>query len=61
MFDAYHKKAGDHYEFEKQDSYGQEEKGQDGAYSDNYETLGESEKLIKRPRKFLKRIFRWLG
>ncbi|KAF9813204.1 hypothetical protein SFRURICE_015693 [Spodoptera frugiperda] len=43
MFDAYHKKAGDHYEFEKQDSYGQEEKGQDGAYSDNYETLAERE------------------
>ncbi|KAJ8726716.1 hypothetical protein PYW08_015113 [Mythimna loreyi] len=42
-FDSYHKKAGDNYEFEKQDSYGQEEKGQDGAYSNNYERLAERE------------------
>lgn len=60
-FDSYHKKAGDNYEFEKQDSYGQEEKGQDGAYSNNYEKLGESEKLIRRPLKFFRRIFKWLG
>uniref|UniRef100_A0A2A4JK61 Uncharacterized protein n=1 Tax=Heliothis virescens TaxID=7102 RepID=A0A2A4JK61_HELVI len=43
-FDSYHKKAGDNYEFEKQDSYGQEEKGQDGAYSNNYERLAERER-----------------
>lgn len=45
-FDSFHKKAGDNYEFEKQDSYGQEEKGQDGAYSNNYEKLGKSKMLM---------------
>ncbi|CAH1634970.1 unnamed protein product [Spodoptera littoralis] len=56
-FDSYHKKAGDNYEFEKQDSYGQDEKGQDGAYSNNYETLAETEpehseyEEDERPRK----------
>lgn len=33
-FDTFHKKAGDAYEFEKQDSYGLEDEGeQDGAHS----------------------------
>ncbi|XP_052754170.1 uncharacterized protein LOC113520019 [Galleria mellonella] len=32
-FDSYHKKAGDNYEFEKQDSFGLDGKEQDGAYS----------------------------
>ncbi|CAH0629166.1 unnamed protein product [Chrysodeixis includens] len=43
-FDAYHKKAGDNYEFEKQDSYGDEDKGQDGAYSHNHEATVERER-----------------
>ncbi|CAG4983426.1 unnamed protein product [Colias eurytheme] len=32
-FDSFHKKAGDNYEFEKQDSYGLEDEGQAGAHS----------------------------
>ncbi|VVC91109.1 ABC transporter F family member 4-like [Leptidea sinapis] len=32
-FDSYHKKAGDNYEFEKQDSFGHEEEEQAGAHS----------------------------
>ncbi|RVE44394.1 hypothetical protein evm_010964 [Chilo suppressalis] len=36
-FDTFHKKAGDHYEFEKQDSYGLEKEGQDAAHSHRHE------------------------
>ncbi|XP_068628222.1 uncharacterized protein [Battus philenor] len=32
-FDSYHKKAGDNYEFEKQDSYGLDDEEQAGAHS----------------------------
>ncbi|CAK1551501.1 unnamed protein product [Leptosia nina] len=32
-FDSYHKKAGDNYEFEKQDSFGLDDEGQAGAHS----------------------------
>lgn len=58
-FDSYHKKAGDNYEFEKQDSYGLDEEGQDGAYSHRHERRGEPAKLIRRPLKFIRRILRW--
>lgn len=62
-FNSYHKKAGDNYEFEKQDSFGHDDEGQAGAHSHNHETKGEerSAKFIKRPRKFLKRLFKWFG
>lgn len=40
-FDSYHKKAGDNYEFEKQDSYGLEEEGQDAAHSHKHERKAE--------------------
>ncbi|GBP30238.1 hypothetical protein EVAR_94547_1 [Eumeta japonica] len=36
-FDSYHKKAGDAYEFEKQDSYGDHDEGQQGAHSERHE------------------------
>ncbi|XP_047989526.1 uncharacterized protein LOC125228872 isoform X2 [Leguminivora glycinivorella] len=36
-FDSYHKKAGDNYEFEKQDSFGHDDGGNKGAYSHNHE------------------------
>ncbi|XP_075972486.1 uncharacterized protein LOC142974206 [Anticarsia gemmatalis] len=42
-FDSYHKKAGDNYEFEKQDSYGQDEEAQDGAYSHRHERRAKKE------------------
>ncbi|XP_028039555.1 uncharacterized protein LOC114250012 [Bombyx mandarina] len=37
-FNSYHKKAGDNYEFEKQDSFGHDDEGQAGAHSHNHET-----------------------
>ncbi|KAJ0179094.1 hypothetical protein K1T71_004806 [Dendrolimus kikuchii] len=40
-FDSFHKKAGDNYEFEKQDSYGLEDEGHDGAHSHNHERKAE--------------------
>ncbi|XP_028170460.1 uncharacterized protein LOC114360094 [Ostrinia furnacalis] len=46
-FDSYHKKAGDNYEFEKQDSFGHDDEGQDGAYSHHHE---QKAKLKKRPK-----------
>ncbi|CAK1577927.1 unnamed protein product [Parnassius mnemosyne] len=36
-FDSFHKKAGDNYEFEKQDSYGLDDEGQDKAHSHQHE------------------------
>ncbi|XP_052738228.1 uncharacterized protein LOC112052430 isoform X2 [Bicyclus anynana] len=36
-FDSYHKKAGDHYELETEDSYGKDEEGQQGAHSHRHE------------------------
>ncbi|CAH2063923.1 unnamed protein product, partial [Iphiclides podalirius] len=36
-FDSYHKKAGDNYEFEKQDSYGHDDEEQDRAHSHRHE------------------------
>lgn len=52
-FDSYHKKAGDNYEFEKQDSFGLDDEGHDAAHSHQHETKGEL-KLIKRPIKFVR-------
>ncbi|KAG6447850.1 uncharacterized protein LOC115442028 [Manduca sexta] len=40
-FNSYHKKAGDNYEFEKQDSFGHDEEKQDGAHSHNHERRAE--------------------
>ncbi|XP_041972763.1 uncharacterized protein LOC121728628 [Aricia agestis] len=40
-FDSYHKKAGDNYEFEKQDSYGQDDEGHDAAHSHPHEIRAE--------------------
>ncbi|XP_034825050.1 uncharacterized protein [Maniola hyperantus] len=45
-FDSYHKKAGDHYELETEDSYGKDEKGQAGAHSHRNER---KEKPDKKP------------
>lgn len=63
-FDSYHKKAGDNYEFEKQDSYGLEEKEQDGAYSHQDEQKGDLRrrppKFIRRPLKFIRRLINWI-
>ncbi|XP_026326942.1 uncharacterized protein LOC113235462 [Hyposmocoma kahamanoa] len=36
-FDSYHKKAGDNYEFEKQDSFGHDEDAEEGAHSHQHE------------------------
>ncbi|XP_013161615.1 PREDICTED: uncharacterized protein LOC106113419 [Papilio xuthus] len=36
-FDSFHKKAGDHYEFEKEDSYGLDKEEQEGAHSHRQE------------------------
>ncbi|XP_013196939.1 uncharacterized protein LOC106139970 [Amyelois transitella] len=46
-FDSFHKKAGDNYEFEKQDSYGLDQKEQDGAYSNRDERKVEQKR--RRP------------
>ncbi|XP_072941935.1 uncharacterized protein [Epargyreus clarus] len=42
-FDSYHKKAGDNYAFEKEDSYGQEHEGQQGAHSHKQERRAKEE------------------
>ncbi|KAL0883547.1 hypothetical protein ABMA27_015701 [Loxostege sticticalis] len=46
-FDSYHKKAGDNYEFEKQDSYGLDDEGHDAAHSHRHE---QKAKLQKHPK-----------
>ncbi|XP_063375242.1 uncharacterized protein DDB_G0283697-like [Cydia amplana] len=43
-FDSYHKKAGDNYEFEKQDSFGHDDGGNQGAYSHNHERREKAQK-----------------
>ncbi|KAG7307515.1 hypothetical protein JYU34_007720 [Plutella xylostella] len=45
-FDSYHKKAGDNYEFEKQDSFGKDGDDEEGAYSNVHEN---KEKNKKKP------------
>lgn len=75
-FDSFHKKAGDHYEFEKQDSYGQDEAAKaggtghhhhhadhDGEYSHRHEKKGDlrAPLIVRRPLKFVRRLFRWFG
>lgn len=62
-FDSYHKKAGDNYEFEKQDSYGLDDEGHDAAHSHRHEQKGEdgrSAKIIRRPLKFFRRLLKWI-
>ncbi|CAB3222722.1 unnamed protein product [Arctia plantaginis] len=49
-FDSFHKKAGDNYEFEKQDSFGLDDKGQDGAYSHRNERRANRDDGRKRER-----------
>lgn len=39
-FDSYHKKAGDDYELETQDSFGLDDEGQAGAHSHKNERKG---------------------
>ncbi|XP_053599557.1 uncharacterized protein LOC128669099 [Plodia interpunctella] len=46
-FDSFHKKAGDNYEFEKQDSYGLDKGEQDGAYSHQDERKAEQRRRPK--------------
>lgn len=60
-FDSYHKKAGDNYELETEDSYGKEEEGQQGAHSHRHETKGElrARPLIRKPVRFARRLFKW--
>ncbi|XP_059061197.1 uncharacterized protein LOC131854090 [Achroia grisella] len=48
-FDSYHKKNGDNYEFEKQDSFGLDQKEQDGAYSHRNEQKAKNRKPRRRP------------
>ncbi|KAI8439851.1 hypothetical protein MSG28_001320 [Choristoneura fumiferana] len=43
-FDSYHKKAGDNYEFEKQDSFGHDDGGNQGAYSHQHERKEKAQK-----------------
>ncbi|XP_063635539.1 uncharacterized protein LOC134806237 isoform X1 [Cydia splendana] len=43
-FDSYHKKDGDNYEFEKQDSFGHDDGGNQGAYSHNHERRAKAQK-----------------
>lgn len=60
-FDSYHKKAGDHYELETEDSFGHDEKQEAGAHSHPQERRGELRlKSIRRPLKFLKKVFKWI-
>lgn len=63
-FDSYHKKAGDNYEFEKQDSFGHDEDAEAGAHSHQHEQRGELRarppKFIRKPFKFVRRLIRWL-
>lgn len=58
-FDSYHKKAGDNYEFEKQDSYGHDNGEQERAHSHRHEKGELRRPLIRRPLKFAKRFFKW--
>lgn len=69
-FDSYHKKAGDNYEFEKQDSFGHDDGGNQGAYSHQHERKekgdddhdeGRSAKIVRRPWKLFRRFVRWFG
>ncbi|KOB72213.1 Uncharacterized protein OBRU01_12462 [Operophtera brumata] len=41
-FDSYHKKAGDNYEFEKQDSYGLDNEGKKGGHSHEHQRKDDS-------------------
>ncbi|KAJ2938797.1 hypothetical protein O0L34_g18420 [Tuta absoluta] len=49
-FDSYHKKAGDNYEFEKQDSFGHDDGDDKGAYSHRHEQRASPQQSRKHRR-----------